>query len=359
MRNLVPEDLHRNGRPHAAKYLERACFAAARHAVNPYGGSSVEQIVRALWSDGADITSLVLRSAQVPATTTGSGWANTLAGTAVGDFVSSLAPLSAGAKLLDAAVRVSLDGINSISFPYRSGAIDPARVSWVAEGSPKRVAQFQIGSVTLGPTHKLEISVVMTRETTENAGEVVMQTLLRENASAQLDASLFATTAGTADRPPGLLAGVSALTAATGGGDTAMTSDLSALAAAIAPVTSGLAYVMHSAQAHAIEIRRGALWPANIPIWPTNAVSVGTVIALDPAALVSGFSGTAEISSNSEALVHMEDTTPLPIGTAPNVVAAPSRSMFQTDSVVTDLILRAAWAWRVSGAVAWVQNTTW
>lgn len=39
----------------------------------------------------------ILCSAQVPATTTGSGWANTLATAAVGDFIASLAPISARA----------------------------------------------------------------------------------------------------------------------------------------------------------------------------------------------------------------------------------------------------------------------
>src|SRR6266511_4721052 len=42
-------------------------------------------------------TAGILCSAQVPATTTGSGWANTLATAAVGDFIASLAPISARA----------------------------------------------------------------------------------------------------------------------------------------------------------------------------------------------------------------------------------------------------------------------
>jgi hypothetical protein len=38
-----------------------------------------------------------LRSAPVPATTTGSEWANTLATAAAGDFIASLVPISARA----------------------------------------------------------------------------------------------------------------------------------------------------------------------------------------------------------------------------------------------------------------------
>jgi hypothetical protein len=55
----------------------------------------------------------------------------------------------------------------------------------------------------------------------------------------------------------------------------------------------------------------------------------------------------------------MEDTSPQQIGTAPNVVAAPARSLWQTDSIAIRCILDAAWALRSTGAVAWVQSATW
>jgi hypothetical protein len=71
----------------------------------------------------------VLKGAVAPTDRT---TAAALAVQAVGDFIASLAPLSAGARLLEAAPRVSLDGINSIALPARSGAIDPTKVPWVA-----------------------------------------------------------------------------------------------------------------------------------------------------------------------------------------------------------------------------------
>jgi hypothetical protein len=96
-------------------------------------------------------------------------------------------------------------------------------------------------------------------------------------------------------------------------------------------------------------------------VWPTLGVAAGTVIALDPAAFASAFGPDPEISSSTETLVHLEDTTPAQIGTAgsPNVVAAPTRSLFQTDAIAVRLILRCAWTWRVPGAVSWIQNATW
>jgi hypothetical protein len=345
----------------AAKYIARACFATARRACNPYhGGPPAEEIAKALWNHD-DVTPMVLRAVSSPATTTTSTWAANLAQTAVGDFISSLVPLSAASSLFSVAPKISLDGINSISFPSRSGPIDPAAVVWVAQGAAIPVGQMALTSVTLGPTHKLAIITAMTRETAEHSsGETVLTTLLKESAALALDASLFSTTAGTADRPAGLLAGISALTASASTDlDVAMAADLAALANAISDDTAGIAIVGHPAQINAIRLRRGSTFPADIPIWPSLGVAEGVVIAVDPAAVVSGFGAEPEITSSKEAL---EATTPLQISSGTQgsgVLATPTRSLFQTDCIAVRLILRATWALRAPGGVAWIANTAW
>ena len=55
------------------------------------------------------------------------------------------------------------------------------------------------------------------------------------------------------------------------------------------------------------------------------------------------------------------DNAPTAIGTAgsPNVVSAPTRDLYQTDSVGLKVRLGVTWALRTSGAVAWVQNVVW
>src|SRR5262249_45744109 len=72
------------------------------------------------------------------------------------------------------------------------------------------------------------------------------------------------------------------------------------------------------------------------------------------------FGAEPEITASDAAVIHQE-TSPSPIGTVgtPNLVAAPSRSLFQTDTIGIRLILRATWALRAPGAVAWIANTTW
>jgi hypothetical protein len=319
--------------------LMRHCFRAANRALNP----------------------AETRAAQVPATTTGSGWADKLSTTVVSDFIASLVPLSAGARLLEAAPKVDLSGVGSILFPRRSGAISATAVPWVTEGDPAPVLQFVLDAATLDSAKKLIGIVVLTRELFEHsAANVVMKRLLAENVSAALDASLFSNVAATTARPAGILNGVSGLTAATAGAG-AMVTDLSALAKAIAPVTTGLVFVAHPAQAAMINLNRGVTFP-NVEVWPTLGVAAGTVIALDPAAFVSAFGPDVDISASTETLLHMESTTPLPFATGAQgsgVLATPARSMFQVDAVALKIKLRASWAWRVSGAVAWVASTNW
>jgi hypothetical protein len=208
---------------------------------------------------------------------------------------------------------------------------------------------------------------VLTRElATYSAGETVITQMLRESAAVALDASIFSTTAASTARPAGILAGIAGKTATGGGGDTAMLADLELLSAAIADATAGLAFVCHPKQANSIKLRRGKLLPDDIQVWATIGVAAGTVICLDPQAFVSAFSAEPEIKVATQTLIHMDDTTPLAVGTPgiPPTVAAPLRSTFQTDTLAIKLVLRAAWGWRVPvpgppTPVAWLQNATW
>jgi hypothetical protein len=56
-----------------------------------------------------------------------------------------------------------------------------------------------------------------------------------------------------------------------------------------------------------------------------------------------------------------EGTTPLAIGTAGslNVVAAPTRSLWQTDTIALRMILRASWVMRASGHVQVINDVVW
>jgi hypothetical protein len=86
----------------------------------------------------------------------------------------------------------------------------------------------------------------------------------------------------------------------------------------------------------------------------TLGLPAKSVAAFAPAAVVSGYQDAPSIETSREAVLHMEDTTPLDIGTAGGV-AAPSKSTFQTDLIA--IKVRANCAWAVSAGGAQVVNT--
>src|SRR5260370_30918787 len=85
----------------------------------------------------------------------------------------------------------------------------------------------------------------------------------------------------------GLLAGVAALPATTGGDNAAMIGDLDQIAASIAPFTSGLIFVAHPMQASFLKLRRGWAVAHDITVVPSLGVSPRTGIGLDPLAVAS------------------------------------------------------------------------
>src|SRR5262245_54954458 len=93
-------DMRPGVRLQPATHLCRAVYARALASANRHNVPA-EHIAKSLWGDDQP-TQLILRGAVVPASTTGAGWANTIAATAVADFVSSLTPYGAAAQVIDA-----------------------------------------------------------------------------------------------------------------------------------------------------------------------------------------------------------------------------------------------------------------
>jgi hypothetical protein len=345
---LVPEDRFRPLR--LTEFLMRACVASAQSAATPITRHrSAEQIARERWGETDRITRMILTT-RAPTTPTNTTGAAAISPDIVGDFVSSLQPLSAAARLFEAAPRVSLARYHSVLFPRRATAIDPTKIPWVDELNNFPVQQFQLESVPLGPMCKLGAISVVSRETVESgAADTVIPQLLRENAALALDASLFSTTAASSARPAGILAGVTPLT-----GTANMLPDLEALAAAIAPHVSGFAYVMNPAQAIKVRLERGQFWPDDVAVWSSIGIPAGTVICLDPLAFASAFGPEPEIESSGHVMTLMDTAPPNDGSLAPSTM-----SMFQQDMVATKLKIRAAWVWRVNGAVAFTTGVTW
>ncbi len=100
-----------------------------------------------------------------------------------------------------------------------------------------------------------------------------------------------------------------------------------------------------------IPVRQGAF----------SASTPGTVALVDAADFFTATGDEPRFDVSDQATLHMEDTAPQAIGTVgtPNVVAAPVRSLFQTDSLGLRMILDLNWTMRRAGMVAFVAGVTW
>lgn len=355
-RPLVPEDRSR-GRG-GGVYLQRAAYA---HALAALGRGPAEDVAARNWP-GDSVVPMILRGVVAPATTTSATWAGDLARQSVGDFIASLAPISAAAAVFARAVTVSLDGVSTVMLPRRTTPPANGDVPWVEEGKPVPVGQLSVsGSAVLGPARKLAVMVALTRETLErSAAEAIVTQILRENAALSLDASLFSTTAASASRPAGILNGIAGLTATAGGGEGAFLGDVNQLAAAIADHAGDTVLVMNPSRATFLRAWKPDL---ALTVLATRAVAATTIVALDPAALAVGFGLVPRFEASTESVIHLVDSDATGIGveaggSPATAVAAPARSLFQTDCVVVKCTLPAAWTLRAP-AVAWLTGATW
>jgi hypothetical protein len=300
----------------------------------------------------------VLRAATTPASTT--GWGAATVGQRVEAFLEPLRPISAAARLIQVGFRPDLAGVGSVSLPRVQTAWPlPA---WVGEGDPIPTYRGDFGSATIVP-RKLAAITAVTGEveslSVEDA-EAVIISLMNDAAARQLDAAMFSTSAATSVAPAGLLNGVTPIAATAGGGIAAMTGDIAKLVGAIHTAGGGTGIVLIAAPQQAVTASILASSSFSLPIITAPNLAAGTVIAIEPRAFASGFSDVPRVEFGREAMIHMDDA-PAQISTAgsPNVVAAPTRSMYQTDAVAIRLVLRVAYGMRAPGLVQFITSATW
>ena len=139
----------------------------------------------------------------------------------------------------------------------------------------------------------------------------------------------------------------------------AMVADLAALAGSVARVAGngGIVFVAAARQAVAANLRLPK--PLAYPVLSSSILAAGTVIALASNALVSAVDPIPRIQTGTQGAFHMEDATPAPIVAEDGTLAAPVRSLWQTDSIGLRMILQVAWAMRASNGVAWTQGVAW
>ena len=217
---IVPEDYRDNGASIAP--LVRAAIAVGLGALDKTA-RPLEHAKRRFGDDRS--LGLVLRSATSPATLAGNP---ELARVAVA-YLEALQPASAGADLLARGIGLNFADAAQISVP----GIAVPNADFVGEGQPipVQMAPTSVGT-TLTP-HKLAVITSLTGEMmcSSNAETLVRQALI-ESTGPALDRVLFSAAPAAADRPPGLLNGIAALTPSAGayGKTELIVDDLQALA---------------------------------------------------------------------------------------------------------------------------------
>jgi len=346
--------------------------AAVCRLLSHISGRPVESILEERYP-GHEATAAVTRTAIAVATTTTSGWASQLVETAMAEFLALLPPTSVYPVLRSMGVGLTF-GPNSgaIKIPFSSSTTALAG-GFVLEGDPIPVGRLTLDSITLTP-HKFGIIVPMTKEVmryTNPALEAIVRSELLARTAIKLDSLLIDSTASSATRPAGLLNGVSAGSAYGGGDYQAFLADMKTLLSPFDTANAGrsLALLMNPAQARGVRMMAGPNasgfgWAnqflADFRVISSTSITAGTVIAVDAADFVTGTGDAPMFETSDQATIHMEDTpTALSAVASPNTVAAPIRSMFQTNSVALKMTMDVTWAMRRSGMVQYISSVTW
>ena len=140
----------------------------------------------------------------------------------------------------------------------------------------------------------------------------------------------------------------------------ALAKDIEMLLGALAAAGGGVNPVFITSPANCASMKLLVGPRFDYPIIASVGIAAGTLIAIEASSFVSGFSGAPEFFTSVESTLHME-TVPLPFSTvgSPNTIAAPERSLYQTDTVATKMILRCSWAMRAPGHVQYLTGVNW
>jgi HK97 family phage prohead protease len=323
---------------------------------------------------------IVGKAATVPALTTAVGWAAELVTTERQAFMATLQPKAVFGPLAARSLAFTFGTSGIISIPTRN-ATPTIAGSFVGEASAIPVRQGAFSAITLTPK-KMAVITVFSREISEHSDpaiEGLLRTAISEDTAVAIDSVLMDANAATAVRPAGLRNGVSTLTptAITGGAFAAVIGDIKLLYGALQTATLGNVrdpvLLMTPAMALALSLtvapngtfafptmtaEGGTL--GGIPTIVSPNVTADTLFLIDAADFVTA-TGAMRMDLSDSATLHMEDSAPLPISATgtPNTVAAPVRSLWQTDTLGLRMLLPLNWAFRRPTMVAYITGVTW
>lgn len=350
-----------------------------------FGPQSVadELVLRAYGSRHLTDEQFYTRAASAPAFTTVAGWAQELVRQIYTDLMPLLIPSSILPRLSAKGLALSFGRAGRIVIPTRN-ATPTLAGSFVGEGQAIPVRQGGFSSQTLVPK-KVGVITAWSKELDEYsipAIEGVLRDALQVDTAVAVDTILIDANPATVIRPAGLLNGLTTQTPTPlGTGNqpvlTALVGDLNVLIGALAQSTKGnirspvwllnpqevlgasLALSALGDFPFRDEIARGTL--NNIPFIDSTVVPRNTVILIDAADFVVVGAEGIRMDLSDQATIHMEDTSPtdlVGVGSPP-VVAAPQRSLFQTDSIALRMIFFLNWVQRRAGTIFFTAGVNW
>jgi HK97 family phage prohead protease len=279
---------------------------------------------------------LVGKAASVPALTSAAGWAAELVRTEYAAWMESLLPVAVAPRLIARGMSFSFGTNGIISIPMRA-ATPTVAGSFVGEGAAIPVRQAAFAAQQLTPK-KLAVISTFSREISEHSDPqiegILRQAIVDDVGDVKaLAGALTTSTLGNLRDPVWLMSPLLEL----------------ALALTVMP-NGGWAFP---------ELKSSGSFMG----WPTivsPTVTADTLYLVDAADFASA-SGPPRFDVSDQATLHMEDTAPLPISATgtPNVVAAPVRSLWQTDTLGIRMIEQMNWLMRRPGMVAYVTGVTW
>lgn len=338
----------------------------------------IEHVVAARYGDDEVVKTVVeatTKAAQNPAFTNVAGWAQELVRDSYGAFMDLLR----GASVIPQVPMETFEfaGSNSIKIPMRNASSPNLAGAFRAEGAPIRVGALALTSATLTPK-SLGVIATFSQElmdrSTPSIEAIVRNAMIQDTADA-LDAAYLGSTAGSTTVPAGLQTyATGSNTAASAGATTAnIITDLRGRLQQLASLNMGArpVWVMNPARWYAVQLAvtaAGTLaFPEaaqnrliGIPVVVSTNVPSAVVFLID-AAQIAFAGGAPRFLGTEVATIHEENASPLAIGTAgtPNTVAAPVRSLFQTNSAALRTVWELDWAVLRTGAVQTITSAAW
>jgi HK97 family phage major capsid protein len=324
-------------------------------------GMSMEQVAHERFPNSDAVETLV-KAAQNPATTFTPGYAQELTRIGYGQLQEQLRAEALLPRITPAANNYTFDGSASIYVPTRLGTLTDASGAFRKEGDPIPVKGLTFGSKSLTPK---SLGVILTATEEMLRRSVIdlasyFQTAMVQDTAYALDVLFLSNTAGSAIAPAGIRNGLVAgdTRASTGASASQITTDLKVMLSAMASQNMGsasLRWIMHPKNWFAVSMLLTATGAKQFPETSANqlaGIPVVTSTTMDPTiVLLVDFNqlafamGNPSFVASNVATLHEENTTPLPIASAgtPNTVAAPVRSLYQTNSWALRMIMDVDW----------------